>query len=514
MKTLRPYQQEANDKIAAAYASGLRRLVFQLPTGGGKTLTSSALIHRFSQAMPGKKILFVVHRDELLNQFRSAIYSQYQIIAEPIIAGTKYRNPASQVYVTMVETANNRLRKSPKWFGDVGLVVIDECHIGSFKKLHEYFTDALIVGLSATPLSSSKKHPLKEDYEDIIVSTGIPDLIAIGALVPNRTYHIKNSVQQDLLKIKNGEFDAKEMFAEFSKVKHIENCVRGYEQHAKGTKTLIFNCNVDHSKMVTEAFCAHGYNAQHLDGSMDDTQRKRILKWFAETPDAILNNIGILTAGFDEPSVQTVIANFSTTSIPKWVQCTGRGSRPFPDKDFFTILDLGGNALKHGDWSTPRDWYSLFHNPPKPGRNAGGAAPIKECIECEAIIAASATVCSFCGAAQPVKTEYDKGSVEFELLNTSIHLVDIIQENKEQGGNPYRVLHQVKSFIVANAKMQNTGMNETIAYNLLDVYQQKVQEWCRENGKPYNQWHKETTAQWLFEEIKRVFDYHLNELQL
>lgn len=515
MKQLRPYQQQANDAIAALYAAEKRRIVFQLATGGGKTLTASDLIFRFMNAVK-KNVLFVVHREELLSQFRKAFYEQYGIIAEPITAGVKFRNPASQVYVTMVETANNRLRKSPRWFGDVGLVVIDECHIGNFAKLHTYFSrETLIVGLSATPIGASKKHPLKELYEDIVCSASIPDLIKQGALVPNKTFHIKNSVNPQHLKVTNGEFDNKEMFNEFSKFKHIENCVQGYADHAEGTKAIVFNCNVEHSKMVNEAFNRHGYNAQHLDGTMDETQRKKILKWFAETPGAILNNIGILTAGFDEPSVSTVIMNRSTKSLPLWIQCTGRGSRPFPGKEFFTIIDMGGNALTHGDWSSERSWSDLFYNPPGSKKKADGASPVKCCVECEAIIAASARVCSFCYAEQPFEGPvYDPESVEFELLDSTIDVSNIIRKNMQTGANPYRSLHQIKNFILADAKAKNTGINETIAYNLLSIYQQKVQEWCRENGKAYNEWHKNTTAGWFFDELKKQFDYEPPKLSL
>lgn len=509
MKTLRPYQQTGNDNIAAAYASGLMRLIFQLPTGGGKTITASALIHRFCQAMPDKKVLFIVHRDELLTQFRKAYAGQYGVFPEAIVSGVSYRNPNSQVYVTMVETANNRLKKSPNWFGDVGLVVIDEAHIGNFKKIHQYFPDTLIVGLTATPISSSKKHPLKEQYQEIICSTDIPDLIQIGALVPNKTFHIKGQVSAAELKVKNGEFDAFEMSREYSKSKHIMNCVKGYEDHAKGEKTIVFNCSVEHSQMVTQAFIDAGYNARHLDGEMPEAERAEILKWFAATPDAILCNIGILTAGFDEPSIKCVIMNRATLSLPLWLQCTGRGSRPFENKDFFIILDLGGNALRHGDWSTPRDWHFIFHNPPKPGKlKADGAVPVKLCEQCDAIISLQARVCTFCGAEQSQKApQYDKASVEFELISSSINITGIVEQVQQRGANPYGAIHAVKQIIVQQAKDSQTGMNDTIAYNLLELYQEKVKEWCHMNGKNYDQWHKDITSSWFFDELRKQFQY-------
>lgn len=517
MKQLRPYQIKATNEIAQKYTNGYRKLVFQLATGGGKSVTFAALIHRFTKAI-NKKVVIAVHREELLQQARQTLYNWYGIIAEPIVAGVKYRNPNAQVYVTMVETANNRLKKNPKFFGEVGLVIIDEAHLGNFTKLHSYFdTDptTLIVGFTATPISSSKKFPLNGLYQDIVCGIDIPDLIGQGSLVANRTYHIKGSVDRKGMKVKNGEFDNADMFQRFGSTKHIENCVDAYEKHAKGTKTIVFNCNVEHSKLVTEAFIARGYSARHLDGTMPEHERKAVLNWFAQTPDAILNNIGILTTGFDEPSVVTVIVNRATMSLPLWLQMTGRGSRPFLNKRFFTILDLGGNAITHGDWRAVRDWSFVFHNPDKPS-DGGGVAPIKSCEHCEAIMPASARICPECGEEQTVETAYDQDMVELELLTENIDVAEMSKETVERGYNNYFALHHTKSLLINKLAEKHNPITDAEAYKVLGLYQSKVQEWCSANGKLYNQWHKETTAGWLMMELKRVFNWEpqVFELQL
>jgi len=520
MKELRPYQQQSIDAIASKYAAGVRSIVFQLATGGGKTITAAALIRRWLAAQPaanpvfGRKAVFLVHREELLDQFRRTMYNQYGVVAEPIVAGKKYANPEYPVYVAMVETAYNRLKKKPDWFGKVGLVIIDEAHLGNFKKIFEFFgSDILRVGLTATPIYASKKHPMKQDYEDIVCGIDIPDLIRQGALVPNRTYSIKSGVDRSQLKVKNGEFDNKEMAREYSKGRHVQNTVEQYRKYADGTKAIVFNVNVEHSLLVTEAFKAAGYPTMHLDGTMPDAERKRILHWFHETPGAVLNNIAVLTAGFDEPSIQTVIMNRSTLSLPLWLQVTGRGSRPAPGKDHFTILDLGGNALQHGDWCTGRDWEHLFRNPAKPSKG-GGVGSVKVCIKCEAIIAAAARTCNFCGAEQPITgVEYDKTSVELQLLANDIQVERLVVE-KPAGWNPHSVLHRIKADLIKTVRAAQPRVQDAEAYKLLEVYQDKVQEWCKINGKPYNQWYKETTAEWFFEEMKRVFGWEPQKLSL
>jgi superfamily II DNA or RNA helicase len=63
-----------------------------------------------------------------------------------------------------------------------------------------------------------------------------------------------------------------------------------------------------------------------------------------------LTSVGILTTGFDEPTVDTIILNRATKFDPI-LQMIGRGSRKLPNKDMFTVIDLGNNAARFGLWS-------------------------------------------------------------------------------------------------------------------------------------------------------------------
>ena len=521
MRQLREYQENGITGVAQKVAAGFRKLIFQLATGGGKTVTFAALINRYLSRHPNKKVVIMVHRSELLVQAKRTLFDWYSIIAYPVIAGQKWL-PNTPVYVGMVETVNNRLRKNPHYFGNVGLVIIDECHIGNFKKMHGYFPDALIVGFTATPISSSKKDPLINHYEDIVCGIDIPELIEIHAqepdkgLVPNRTYHIKN-INRKELKVKNGEFAEKEMGQAFSKPKQIANTIRGYEQHCLGTKTIVFNCNIDHSRKVNDAFVAAGYPSRHLDSTCGDEYRKECLAWLKTTPDAILNNVGILTTGFDEPSVQSVIVNKSTKSVPLWLQMTGRGARPFPGKDYFTILDMGGNAMVHGDWCAARDWKELFYNPDKPV-DGDGVAPVKECPSCEALIHAAATTCPFCGADCRTEMKVDTTLAEFELLTESKPLRLSIERVIEEGSGKHDnySLHRMKQNIINTAKYQwkLTAIDDTIAARLHAMYQDKVQEWCQAKGEGYTRYYSNMTKKWFDDELKKVFGWQQQSVSI
>ena len=68
---LRDYQQDLTQKIFAGWSAGSRRVLAQLPTGGGKTVVIGAIAKQFTQR--GEKVLFLAHREELLLQAREKL---------------------------------------------------------------------------------------------------------------------------------------------------------------------------------------------------------------------------------------------------------------------------------------------------------------------------------------------------------------------------------------------------------------------------------------------------------
>jgi type I site-specific restriction endonuclease len=100
-----------------------------------------------------------------------------------------------------------------------------------------------------------------------------------------------------------------------------------------------------------------------LDNTNSKQERKEILRWFKNTPDGILTSVSILTTGFDEPTVQSVILNRATRSLTLYFQMIGRGSRVLDNKNTFLVLDLGNNVARFGPWDQTVDWQHIFRYP-------------------------------------------------------------------------------------------------------------------------------------------------------
>ena len=146
-----------------------------------------------------------MHRIELLSQFAKTYLNQTGERCGIVDSNTRYLRSNCNVYAGMIETAYNRLKRVPNYFGDnIGLVVVDECHISTFDKIFQYFRNSLKLGLSATPMRMGKKNSLIEVYDDIISTVQIKDLISLGSLTPNKTWSVDTGIEYSKIKKTDG----------------------------------------------------------------------------------------------------------------------------------------------------------------------------------------------------------------------------------------------------------------------------------------------------------------------
>ena len=363
-KTLYPFQKETVDKIIEELKVNGNNfnLLFQLPTGGGKTVIFSEITKAYIEKWE-KKVLILTHRIELSVQTSkqlSAIGVANKVINSDV--KTLEDQDDYNCFIAMVETLNNRLQDDENFIKDVGLVIVDEAHYNSFRKIFQYYKEANILGVTATPLSSNKTLPLNDHYDKLQVGESIASLIEKGYLANAETFTY--DVNLHGLKIgSNGDFTVSSSEQVYGNYFMQEKLLFAYEEVAVGTKTLIFNSGIETSIRVKETFEKRGFKIRHLDSTFSDRDRKDILSWFKETPDAILTSVGILTTGFDEPTVQTIILNRATRSLTLYHQMIGRGSRKLPNKDYFKLIDLGNNVRRFGLWQDYINWHDAFKFP-------------------------------------------------------------------------------------------------------------------------------------------------------
>ena len=363
-KELYDYQKGAIDAIFERIdnASPQHHLLYQLPTGGGKTVIFSEIVRRYIKKHD-QKVVVLTHRIELCKQTSKMLkgFGVKNKIINSSIKELPDQNDYS-CFVAMVETLKNRINDEKLRLDNIGLVIIDEAHYNSFRKLLNSFKKSFILGVTATPLSSNIKLPMHQNYDELIVGDTIESLINKGFLAKANTY----SYDVGLTSLKvgiNGDYTVKSSDELYSNMLMQEKLLHAYTEKSLGKKTLIFNNGINTSLYVCETFREAGYDIRHLDNTSSNEERKEILHWFKHTSNAILTSVGILTTGFDEPTVETIILNRATKSLTLYFQMIGRGSRKLENKSEFTVIDLGNNAARFGLWSDPVNWQHIFRSP-------------------------------------------------------------------------------------------------------------------------------------------------------
>lgn len=387
---LRPYQKEGLRHIAEAMRAGTNRLIRVAPTGSGKTVEMTAIV--LDAAKKGLSVLILTHRLEI---FQSTLKSLKNIDIQEINQETKNIFSDRKIFIGMVETVWRRLEKIPK----PDVLIIDECHFNNFTKVLEKFTEAVVIGFTATPIG---KHLVKH-YQTIIDNVSITDLIEQKYLATGVPYMMVDVSEADIKSLpKSGkDFDEGKMFELFNKKNIYEGVVRELNRMCEGRKGIIFCSNINHvietHKEISKAFPMRTVELVHS----YLTKEKRTLAFsnFENSKDGILVNAGIATTGYNHPPISFALVLRATTSLPLWLQMQGRASRIHEGKKDFIVLDFGRNHERLGRWDSDRSWELKERK-----KKNEGAAPIKHCKRCFAILPASANICTYCGYEIP-KTE-------------------------------------------------------------------------------------------------------------
>jgi len=117
---LRDYQKVCIAQIFQAWQGGFRAPLLYAPTGAGKTAIASHIMSAATKK--GHKVLFIVHREPLVEQTANAL-KVYGIDCGYIKAGYEQTDGSHQVIVASIQTLARR-----EFPLDIGLVIVDEAH--------------------------------------------------------------------------------------------------------------------------------------------------------------------------------------------------------------------------------------------------------------------------------------------------------------------------------------------------------------------------------------------------
>jgi superfamily II DNA or RNA helicase len=226
--------------------------------------------------------------------------------------------------------------------------LVHNCHhstANSYRRILERigsFTNPnlLTLGVTATP-DRSDGIGLKNVFQQIVYSRSILEMIEEGYLCDLRGMRIMIDADFSKLKVRAGEFSDAESAEILTEAHAPEVVAAAIQRHAADRKIIVFVPSVALAYETAAAISEH-MPAEAVCGTTPTDERRATLDRLALGETRVLVNVGVLTEGYDEPSVDCIVLARPVRSRSLYTQMVGRGFRLFPGKDDCLVMDIVG----------------------------------------------------------------------------------------------------------------------------------------------------------------------------
>ena len=383
-----PFQKDMRDRTKAALHAGKKAPCIVMPTGSGKTMVASMIIRDIIKQLgtdTGGRFLFLVHREELVNQ---TIATLQEIDCEDhagVIQAGKAGSPWAPIQVAMVQTLTNRLDKV-EWLRPK-VIFVDEAHhatASTWRKIIEKWPKAFVIGMTATPARTDDKG-LGFIFDELVVGPSIAELTP-EYLAPVRLL----AVDVDFIS-KASSYKQQSEAGRTGPV--LAKVVDTWWNHARDKKTIFFGADVAHSKSINDQLLAKGIRSTHIDGDTPKEERRQKLAAVKRGDYQCVCNCRLFTEGTDWKDAECVVLACKTGSLTMYKQMIGRAMRRKEGREA-VVIDCGGNWYFLGlpdediEWSLER---GIIKDEVK--RAAGKA---QQCMACGYVYPKTEEACPLC----------------------------------------------------------------------------------------------------------------------
>lgn len=338
-------QLEALAALRAAMAAGARRGLVVLATGLGKTLLAAFA----AREMDARRVLFLAHREEILEQGRRAFARVLPARSSGFFMGQRRDREVELLFATVQTLA--RPEHLATWPGDrFDLVIVDEFHhaaAASYVRVIEHFTARFMLGLTATPERSDGAELLALCEGRLIHRAGLVEGIARKRLVPFTYLGIKDDVDYQAIQWRNGRFDPDALDQALTRDSHAARALEQYRRHAGPSprRGLWFCASIAHAEHMAAFLTRHGVAAVAVHSGPTGAPRHESLRRLGAGELQAIAAVDVFNEGVDVPDVDVVVLLRPTESRIVFMQQIGRGLR-LPErstKSRLLILDFIGN---------------------------------------------------------------------------------------------------------------------------------------------------------------------------
>jgi superfamily II DNA or RNA helicase/diadenosine tetraphosphate (Ap4A) HIT family hydrolase len=332
-------QRQALAALEATRAAGNHAGLVVLATGLGKTWLSAFDTHR----PEFRRVLFVAHREEILNQ---ALDTYRRIRPEARLGHYTgdAKDPDAEVVFASIQTLSRREhleRFAPTTFD---YIVIDEFHhaaAASYRRLIAHFRPAFLAGLTATPERTDGGDLLALCQQNLVYRCDLVEGVRRELLAAFHYFGVPDEVDYTNIPWRSTRFDEEKLTEAVATQRRAENALEQLRTRG-GSRALGFCVSQRHADFMARFFQDRGLRAVAVHSGDTSAPRAPSLEQLAAGDLDIVFAVDMFNEGVDLPDLDTVLMLRPTESKILWLQQFGRGLRRVPGKTL-KVIDYIGN---------------------------------------------------------------------------------------------------------------------------------------------------------------------------
>ncbi len=346
---LEPFQERLLEQITVARLQGRHRNLLVAATGTGKTVMAAVDYSRLRETLPRSRLLFVAHREEILDQSLSTFrYALRDATFGEKWVGSSRAREFEHVFASIQSLNSAGFSNLASDHFDI--VVIDEFHHAaapSYRNLLSHINPKELLGLTATPERTDGLSVLDWFDGRIAAELRLWDAIDQHRLVPFAYYGIHDGLDlRDIPWRRGVGYDVSELSnlytADDAWVRRVIKELAERIDNPSEMKALGFCVSIQHARFMAQRFNDAGISATAVWGDTPTNERRSALRDLADGKIQILFSVDLFNEGVDIPAVDTLLLLRPTESATLFLQQLGRGLRKSKKKSICTILDFVG----------------------------------------------------------------------------------------------------------------------------------------------------------------------------
>lgn len=344
------FQREILDQLEAERTIHDRwRNLVVAATGTGKTVISALDYKRLRDAGLVERLLFVAHREEILQQSRSTFRHVLRdgSFGETYVSGAR-PDKWLHVFASVQSLARLDLDRLPPDHFD--MVIVDEFHHAmapTYGRLLRHLQPKVLLGLTATP-ERTDAQDVKEWFGGrIAVELRLWEALDRGLLCPFQYFGLHDAVDVSSVTWRRGRgYDVSELTNLYTgddmRVRKIAQALIDKVDSVRSIRALGFCVSITHANFMARRFNEYGIPSLAISTETSAEDRKRSLEQLRSREVNVIFAVDLFNEGIDVPEIDTVLFLRPTESATVFLQQLGRGLRHHEGKACLTVLDFIG----------------------------------------------------------------------------------------------------------------------------------------------------------------------------